>query len=89
MACNLYLWAFSPFVLEKRAGLLLKGSEVKKKKKKSTSTIFALLAPGSEVTTQSLSVLVLSINDATAGTKLVEMLDLISQHSSQLLQSYL
>lgn len=87
VACNLYLWAFSSFVLEKRAGLLFKGSEVKKKK--SASTIFALLAPGSEVTTQSLSVLVSSLNDATAGTKLVEMLDLIAQFSSQLSQSYL
>lgn len=88
MACNLYLWAFCSCVLYKRAGLLFKGSEVKKTKT-SASTIFALLVPGSEVTTQSLSVLVLSINDATAGTKLVEMLDVIAQHSSQLLQSYL
>lgn len=50
--------------------------------------MFAVLAPCSEVTTQSLFVLVSSINDATAGTKLVEMLNLIVQYSSRLLQSY-
>lgn len=35
VACNLYLWAFSSFVFKKSAGLLFKGSEVKKKKKAS------------------------------------------------------
>jgi len=48
----------------------------------SAVSIFAMLAPCSEVTTQSLFVLVSSRNDATAGTKLLEMLNLISQHIS-------
>lgn len=62
--------------------------KAQKFKKKSAIAIFAMLAPCSEVTTQSLFVLVSCINDATAGTKLVEMLNLIAQYSSGLLQSY-
>lgn len=85
VAHNLYLWAFSPFVLKKRVGTETEQGCIKKK---SAVTIFAMLAPCSEVTTQSLFVLVSSINDTTAGTKLLEMLSLIAQYSSQLLQSY-